>query len=137
MSISRKRGRCQESPGSDQSCYTFIDEVDLSVDLLASQGLESLAGAQHAQGFPRGRIEGNAMHGAAQVPLLFIEDRIVHAVQTPHHVHALIQVGVDLTTVSQDDGGLWCFLEPQRDDAMLMLRQLRTVADQQLVSLTR
>jgi hypothetical protein len=117
-------------PCLDLSCHTFIDQVDLTVDLLAAQGLESLARAEHAQGFARGWIEDNAMHGAAQVPLLFIEDRVVHAVQTPHHVNALIQVGVNLAAVSQDDRGLRCFLEPQWDNPMLMLRQVSTVADQ-------
>jgi hypothetical protein len=50
--------------------------------------------------------------------LLGVEDRVVHAVQAPHHVHALVQIGVDLAFVSQHDGGMLLVLEQQRGDSI-------------------
>lgn len=86
-------------------------KVDLTVDLHGPQRLESLAGAQHTQGFTGRRVIDDAVHGAAQMLVRCIEDRVVHAVQTPDHVHALIQVGIDPAAMPQHDDALRLVLE--------------------------
>jgi hypothetical protein len=59
-----------------------------------------------------------------------IEDGITDAVQASQHVHALIQVDVNLAGVAQHDRGLRVLLKPQRRDAMPALRQFSAITDQ-------
>ncbi len=66
-----------------------------------------------------------------------IEDRVVHAVQTPDHVHALIQVGIDPAAMPQHDDALRLVLEQHGDDAMPTIRQISAGTDQQLAFVER
>ena len=115
--------------------HAFVDEIDPTIGFDRSQRLESLAGAEHAFGCTGDGVVDDAVHGAAQGFLLGLENPVVHAVQTPYHVYALIQIRIDLSAESQHDGALRCLLESDGDDAMLMLLQISAWAHQQFASL--
>jgi hypothetical protein len=122
---------------SGQFLNALVDDIDLSLTLCRAQRLELLARAQHAQGFTRCRIIDDAMHGAAQAFPRFIKDRIMQAIKTTHHMHALIQVGIDLASVTQHDGRMRLVLEEQRHDPVLPITQISARADSQLALLSR
>jgi len=66
-----------------------------------------LSRADRAQTLAGGGIENKAVHGAMQEIAGGVENGIRFAIQSPLHVHAVVQISVTVTFKIKNDGGEW------------------------------